>query len=510
MDIEELRKKAKEGDIASMKELAQAYLEGNGVPKNRAHYIKWLTIAAERGDVDAQMELIKFYSDKRSRYSNPEKALFWMRKAQEQGAEFSNDELAEAGDSSACCKKIEQYLFGGGKEHSFKKAIALLLKANLPKSTLVDFANRYLEQYFENPKEISNICYLIKKAYGGNGEELNDYAVELTKLKFKNNMKIAVSLFAEAYSLGSTQAAASYMYCLITGKGIRKNIKAAAKVYFDYKDKGIELNSAFASRTQKGKTIRIPKSTIWKRELTVLKFGKVSKSLSDKLFVPMRKVSKSLSDKLFVPMDPIFALPNEYWDFKKAESVRNEDAAIAAEVAKGNYGAADGCKDGGCTESLMAGQRVLFGYMGVFSLLLAMVIAFCTGHIPNWLVYTICILLFFPSAFGIEGKITGIFTLIPPLALVGYGLYNIWGNWSNIISNLTFWDVISVVFVIVVVGMLAIYMWMFSNYLMGFWFHYLVAIEWKYGSFKAFCFALITLGITLCGGYLLYQNGIIF
>ena len=495
MDIEELRKKAKEGDIASMKELAQAYLEGNGVPKNRAHYIKWLTIAAERGDVDAQMELIKFYSDKRSKYSNPEKALFWMRKAQEQGAEFSNDELAEAGDSSACCKKIEQYLFGGGKEHSFKKAIALLLKANLPKSTLVDFANRYLEQYCENPKEISNICYLIKKAYGGNGEELNDYAVELTKLKFKNNMKIAVSLFAEAYSLGSTQAAASYMYCLITGKGIRKNIKAAAKVYFDYKDKGIELNSAFASRTQKGKTIRIPKSTIWKRELTVLKFG---------------KMSKSISDKLFVPMNPIFALPNEYWDFKKAESVRNEDAAIAAEVAKGNYGAADGCKDGGCTESLMAGQRVLFGYLGVFSLLLAMVIAFCTGHIPNWLVYTICILLFFPSVFGIEGKITGIFTLIPPLALVGYGLYNIWGNWSNIISNLTFWDVISVVFVIVVVGMLAIYMWMFSNYLMGFWFHYLVAIEWKYGSFKAFCFALITLGITLCGGYLLYQNGIIF
>lgn len=107
MDIGELRKKAKDGRVEAQKELAHAYLEGNGVPKNRAHYLTWLTKAAERGDVDSQKELAKFYNDKRSNYSNPKEALFWMRKAQEQGAEFSDEERAEieAGNSSACCEK---------------------------------------------------------------------------------------------------------------------------------------------------------------------------------------------------------------------------------------------------------------------------------------------------------------------------------------------------------------------------------------------------------------------
>ena len=102
-----IKEKAKDGRVEAQKELAHAYLEGNGVPKNRAHYLTWLTKAAERGDVDSQKELAKFYNDKRSNYSKPKEALFWMRKAQEQGAEFSDEERAEieAGDSSVCCEK---------------------------------------------------------------------------------------------------------------------------------------------------------------------------------------------------------------------------------------------------------------------------------------------------------------------------------------------------------------------------------------------------------------------
>lgn len=391
-------------------------------------------------------------------------------------------------------EQIEEYLFGGTIR--FNKAKELILKISPSSETLYAWAERYHTSHKTDAKRLGEISYLYLVSSKGDASKINEIALQLLEQSEKENLMIAATMFGEGCRMGNQYAAASYMYCLISGKGTRKNIKAAAKVYFDYKDKGIELNRAFASRTQKGKAIRIPKSTVWKRELTALKFG---------------KVSKSISDKVFVPLNSIFALPNEYWNFKQAESVRNENEAIAAEVAKGNFEAADGCRDGGCTESLMAGQRVLFVYLGVFSLILAMVIALLAGHIPNWLVYTICILLFFPSVYGVEGKITGIFTLIPPLAIAGYGVYNVWGwNWSNIISNLTFWNVIGTVFIIGIVVMIAVYLWLFSNFLMGFWFHYLVAIEWKYGSLKAFCFALISLGMTLCGGYLLYQNGMLF
>lgn len=408
--------------------------------------------------------------------------------------EKKENKAIKIADIEKSTEQIEEYLFGGTIR--FNKAKELILKISPSSETLYAWAERYHKSHKTDAKRLGEITYLYLVSSKGVASKINEIALQLLEQSEKENLKIAAAMFGEGCRMGNQYAAASYMYCLITGKGVRKNIKAAAKVYFDYKEKGIELNRAFASRTQKGKAIRIPKSTVWKRELTALKFG---------------KMSKSISDKVFVPLNSIFALPNEYWDFKGKEIARKEEEVIATEVAKGNIEAADGCRYGGCTESLMAGQRVLFGYMGVFTLILALIIALFTGHIPNWLVYTICILLFFPSVYGIEGKITGIFTSIPPLALAGYGVYYACGgNWSNFTSNLTFWNVISTVVVIGIVVMFVAYLWLFSNFLMGFWFHYLVAIEWKYGSLKAFCFALISLGMTLCGGYLLYQNGIIF
>lgn len=116
MDIEYIRTKAKAGDIDSQKALAHAYLAGDGVSKNRSHYLSWLTKAAEQGDLESQLELIGFYSNKRSKFSSPEKALYWMRKAKELGAEFSIDQMAEVGDSSACSNKIERFLLTESRE----------------------------------------------------------------------------------------------------------------------------------------------------------------------------------------------------------------------------------------------------------------------------------------------------------------------------------------------------------------------------------------------------------
>lgn len=393
---------------------------------------------------------------------------------------------------------IEEYLFGTSIR--FNKAKELILSISPSSEILLEWAKRYHRNHKTDAKRLGEISYLYLISSKGDAAKINEMALGLIEQSEKENLKIAVSMFREGCRMGNKYAAASYMYCLLTGKGIRKNIKAAAKVYFDYKEKGIELSRAFSSSAQKGKAIRIPKSTIWRREMTSLRLG---------------KISKAISDKFFVPMSAIFALPNVYWACKEAESAYNEDAVIAAEVAKGNLEAADGCRDGGCTESLMAGQRVLFGYLGVFSLILAAIIALCTGHIPNWLVYTICVLFFYPSLYGAEGKITCVFTSIPPLAVLGYGMYKAWElDWNNILSDLNLKFILSVIVSVGICGILAFLvvfsLWLISNFLMGFWFHYLVAIEWLYGSFKAFIFALLSLGLTIGGGYLLYQNGIIF
>ena len=60
-NIEIIKDKAKTGDVQSQIELAHAYLNGEGVAKNRAHYLKWLTKAAEQNNVDAQYELFQFF-----------------------------------------------------------------------------------------------------------------------------------------------------------------------------------------------------------------------------------------------------------------------------------------------------------------------------------------------------------------------------------------------------------------------------------------------------------------
>jgi hypothetical protein len=74
------------------------------------------------------------------------------------------------------------------------------------------------------------------------------------------------------------------MYCLIYGKGVRKDIKTAATIYYKFKDKGIKLTHAFASSKMKGKAIRIPKSMEWKKVVAKYYFSVLS------------------------------TLPNDYWD----------------------------------------------------------------------------------------------------------------------------------------------------------------------------------------------------
>ena len=127
---------------------------------------------------------------------------------------------------------------------------------------------------------VSNISYLLKISFNRDHVKLNEYAIELTKSKVKNNMKIAFSLFSEAYSLGNPYAASSYLYCLLNGKGCRRDINRGASIYFDCKRKNIDTSRAFASPIHQGIASKLPNSFAWKMNCLKHKFAGVQENIA--------------------------------------------------------------------------------------------------------------------------------------------------------------------------------------------------------------------------------------
>lgn len=263
-DIETIKEQAKKGNVLSQVELAHAYLNGEGTIKNRGLYLKWLENAARQGHLESRLELVEFYSQKRNKYANPNMALYWMYEAQKLGATFTDEQLLAIGDPTICTQEIEELLFGEGKTHNFAKAKELILRISLPQEKLSEYAKRYYDIYHNDGKMLSNISYLLKLSFNRDHDKLNEYAVELAKSKAKNSMKIAFSLFSEAYSLGNPYAASSYLYCLLNGKGCRRDINRGASIYFNCKRKNIDVSRAFASHTHQGIVAKLPNCFAWK------------------------------------------------------------------------------------------------------------------------------------------------------------------------------------------------------------------------------------------------------
>lgn len=499
-DIEAIKQQAKKGDVQSQVELAHAYLNGEGVAKNRAHYLTWLTKAAEQNNVDAQYELFQFYSNKRSKYTDMQAACYWAGRAKANGMAFTEEELLKVGDADSCEKKINEYLFG--EKIQFEKAKSLILKSSLSKETLLSFAERYEEINISNNKRLNQIYYLYLQSTGGDAGVINSLAVNLAAKSKRNHQKIAAELFREAYQKGDKHATASYIYCLIHGKGVKKDVSAASRIYYEYKNQGIILSHAFASDKIEGIEIKLPTSLTWK-------MGKVMLQIDKGLESMIEGTSK--------PLGAVFSLPTQYWANQLTESVRAEEDAIAEELSKGNYAAADGCRDGGCSVYLVEILNSLMGIIGLLGIVAGVIFWGISGHIPTWLVCTVGICLFLPSFFGCEGKVTGALAWLSPVVILALVLLNIvdWdvsklGNVYDIIKKMDLMTILGLIVLIGGAGLIIVQGWLMSNFFMGYWFQYVAAIEWKYGSFKAFIFVAISLAITLSVGYLLYQHGIIF
>lgn len=495
-NIETIKDKAKKGDIQSQIELAHAYLNGEGVAKNRAHYLKWLTKAAEQNNVNAQYELFQFYSNKSGKYTDMQAACHWAERAKANGVTFTEKELLKVGEVDTCEAKIKEYLLG--EKIQFEKAKSLILKSKLSKESLLSLAEQFQEKNISNNKRFSQVFYLYLISTSGDANEINSLAIKIAEKTKRNYQRLSAELFREAYQKGNKYAAASFMYCLIHGKGVKKDISFASRIYFEYKSKGITLSHAFANEEIKGISIKLPSSIKWKM---------------GKFMLTIDKTLDSVLGNAAKPFCGLFSLTSEYWSYKVSESIRSEEEAIASEVAKGNYAAADGCKENGCTYQLVDLLNSFMGIIGILGIVLAIILGMINGHIPTWLLYTICVTIFLPSFYAIEGVVTGTLAFLSPLVIIGLLLD--W-NISNICNVSTIFDgssISSIIWKLVCYGIIVwwlLYAWFFSNLLMGYWFQYVAAIEWKYGSFKALIFTVVSLAITLGVGFLLYQHEVIF
>jgi len=93
IDIQQLTKKAQQGDASAQNNLASAYFTGNGVSKDATKAVYWFRKAAEKGNIAAQSNLAYCYQEGVGIGKDLKQAFVWQKKAAEQGDLMSQNDL---------------------------------------------------------------------------------------------------------------------------------------------------------------------------------------------------------------------------------------------------------------------------------------------------------------------------------------------------------------------------------------------------------------------------------
>ncbi|MES2925088.1 MAG: tetratricopeptide repeat protein [Verrucomicrobiota bacterium] len=131
--VVELVAKAQQGDAAAQLELGGIYSKGQGVTKDVAEAVKWLTQAAEQGNAEAQMKLGAMYVGGRGVLKNSTEAAKWFTMSANQGNAAAQCQLGRMHMSGAGVPKddVEAYkwvnLAATQGDPAAKKVIAFLL-----------------------------------------------------------------------------------------------------------------------------------------------------------------------------------------------------------------------------------------------------------------------------------------------------------------------------------------------------------------------------------------------
>lgn len=90
-NINDLIKKAEQGDVEAQFNLGIAYEKGYGVEQSYEKAVYWYTKAAEQGNANAQNNLGVAYHNGNGVEQDKNKAIYWFRKA----CENSNDDACK-------------------------------------------------------------------------------------------------------------------------------------------------------------------------------------------------------------------------------------------------------------------------------------------------------------------------------------------------------------------------------------------------------------------------------
>ena len=211
--IDQLEKKAEEGDIDLQFELAARYLNGNGLPGNLTKGAYWLKKAAQSGNCDAQSELALCYFQGTLVIKDEEQAAYWWRKAADQDVAASQYNLGylykegigvEQNFENAAFwfgKATDQdfadaqnslgilYDKGQGVDKDYKKAIQLFELA--AEKGHVDALNNLLLLYVEGkgvPSDLDKVTDLMNQAAQKGDRSPYDL---LVKIAYEDNNHIA-------------------------------------------------------------------------------------------------------------------------------------------------------------------------------------------------------------------------------------------------------------------------------------------------------------------------------
>ena len=94
-DVEELKKKAEQGDADAQYNLGLSYYTGLGVAQDYAEAVKWWRKAAEQGVAYAQNNLGTCYYNGEGVAQDYAEAAYWFHKAAEQGNAYGQYGLAD-------------------------------------------------------------------------------------------------------------------------------------------------------------------------------------------------------------------------------------------------------------------------------------------------------------------------------------------------------------------------------------------------------------------------------
>nr|WP_154533923.1 tetratricopeptide repeat protein [Hallella mizrahii] len=176
--------------------MGKCYYNGVGIDQNNNLALYWYRKAADQGLVNAQTELGDYYYGQDGVFQSIEKlkqAVTWYKKAAEQGNDYAQYSLAYC------------YYNGKGVDTNYPEAVKWYRKAA---------AQGYDAALYELGQ-----CY-----YEGNG--------------VAKNYQEAVKLFRQAIDKGNEDAQLALAECYLYGRGVKKNLDKAIGLYQPLADKG--------------------------------------------------------------------------------------------------------------------------------------------------------------------------------------------------------------------------------------------------------------------------------